>query len=78
MVRGYEALMQSDEAVDLGTAMTAATRLQTVLDRRAATGSQSNVADAMVKLDRIIDAVKTTVPEEMWPLILDRINDDSP
>ena len=47
--------------------MIAAGRLQSLIESRA---SGTSMADMLVQINRIINAVKSTVPEEMWPEIV--------
>jgi hypothetical protein len=76
MVKGYKNLVDSDTKVDVNTAMIAAGRLQTLIDTRA---GQPDIVDIMVKMNRVIDAVKSTVPESLWPEILRKIDgEDAP
>jgi len=67
MVRGYQTLVDPDTKIDVNTAMIAAGRLQALIESRA---GQPDMADMLVQINRIINAVKTTVPEEMWPEIV--------
>ena len=71
MVKGYETLVDSDTKVDVSTGMVAAGRLQALIDSRA---GGTRIADLMVQMGRIIDAVHSTVPEELWPEILRKID----
>ena len=71
MVKGYETLVDLDTTVDVNTGMIAAGRLQTLIESRA---SGTRIADLMVQMGRIIDAVHSTVPEELWPEILRKID----
>ncbi|CAM3167011.1 hypothetical protein DFJ75_3075 [Williamsia muralis] len=73
MVKGYQALVGSEAPVSLSAAMSAAVRLQEVMETR---GGSTDVADAMLKLDRIMHAVKSTVPPELWPEILEKMRED--
>jgi hypothetical protein len=75
MVKGYETLAGPDTKVDVNTAMMAAARLQALIDARA---GQLDITDARVRLDRIITAVRSTVPESMWPDIVRKIEGDAP
>lgn len=63
MVKGYESLVDSGTKVDVNTGMIAAGRLQALIDSRA---SGTSIADMLVKMDRIINAIRSTVPEEIW------------
>jgi hypothetical protein len=71
MVKGYETLVDSDTEVDVSTGMIAAGRLQALIESRA---SGTHIADLRVQMGRIIDAVHSTVPEELWPEILCKID----
>jgi len=71
MVKGYETLVDSDTTVDVNTGMIAAARLQALIESRA---SGTRIADLMVQMGRIIDAIHSTVPEELWPEILRKID----
>ena len=71
MVKGYETLVDSDTVVDVNTGMIAAARLQSLIESRA---SGSRIADLMVQMDHIINAIHSTVPEELWPEILRKID----
>ena len=54
MVKGYETLVDSGTWVDVNTGMIAAGRLQALIDSRA---GGTRIADLMVQMGRIIDAV---------------------
>ena len=71
MVKGYETLVDSDTKVDVNTGMIAAGRLQALIESRA---SGTSMVDMWVKMDRIIRAIHSTVPEELWPEILRKID----
>jgi hypothetical protein len=73
MVKGYQTLIDPGTKVDVNTAMIAAGRLQAAIESRA---SGTSMAEMWVQMNRIINAVKSTVPEEMWPEILRRMNGD--
>ena len=70
MAKGYETLVDPDTKVDVNTGMIAAGRLQALIESRA---SGTSVADMLVRMSRIINAVKDTVPESMWPEIARKI-----
>ena len=74
MVKGYESLADPDTKVDVNTAMIAAGRLQTLIDTRA---GQPDIVDMRVKVGRLIDAVRSMVPESSWPELLRRIDGDT-
>ncbi|MGO9156405.1 hypothetical protein, partial [Mycobacterium sp.] len=67
MTKGYETLTHSETKVDVNTGMIAAGRLQALIESRA---SGTSMAEMLVQIGRIVDAVKTTVPESMWPEIV--------
>ena len=71
MVKGYETLVDSGTRVDVNTGMIAAARLQALTESRA---SGTRIADLMVQMSRIIDAIHSSVPEELWPEILRKID----
>ena len=71
MVKGYETLVDSGTKVDVHTGMIAAGRLQALIDSRA---GGTRIADLMVQMGRIIDAIHSTVPQELWPEILRKID----
>ncbi|MCU1701379.1 MAG: hypothetical protein JWR34_7442 [Mycobacterium sp.] len=71
MAKSYEALVESDTAVDVSTGIIAASRLQAIVDTRA---GQPNLLQMRVEVNRLIDAVRLTVPEQMWDDILQRLD----
>jgi hypothetical protein len=71
MVKGYETLVDSGTTVDVNTGMIAAARLQALIDSRA---NATRIADLRVQMSRIIDAIHSSVPEELWPEILPKID----
>jgi hypothetical protein len=56
--------------VDVNTGMIAAARLQALTESRA---SGTHTADLMVQMDHIINAIHSTVPQELWEVILHKI-----
>jgi hypothetical protein len=66
MVKGYETLVDPDTKVDVKTGMIAACRLQELLDSRA---GQADMAQMMVQMNRIIELVRTYVPQGLWPAL---------
>ena len=66
MVRGYETLIAQDTTVDVNTGMLAAGRLQALVESRA---GETSLAEVIVKMNRVIEAVRSTVPPELWPEI---------
>ena len=76
MVRAWEALVDQDAAVDANTGMAAASKLQAMIESRA---GETSLAEIIVKMNRVIEAVRSTVPESMWPEIRRRLEgDDEP
>jgi hypothetical protein len=71
MVRGYQTLVDPDTKIDVNTAMIAAGRLQAAIESRA---SGTSMAEMLVQMNRIINAVKSTVPEALWPEISRKID----
>jgi hypothetical protein len=71
MAKSYEALVDSDTAVDVNTGIIAASRLQSILDSQA---GKPNLLEIRLQVNRIIDAVRSTVPQDMWADILQRLD----
>jgi hypothetical protein len=71
MAKGYETLVDPDTKVDVHTGMIAASRLQSLIDSRA---GQPDMAQVRLQVNMIIDAVKSTVPQEMWGDILEKLD----
>ena len=71
MVRGYQNLVDLDTKIDVNTAMTAAGRLQALIDSRS---GQPDWADIRVQVNRIIAAIKSTVPKAMWGEIVSKLD----
>ena len=67
MAKGYETLVDPDTKVDVNTGMIAAGRLQALIESRA---SGTSMAEMLVQIGRIINAIKSTVPESLWPEIV--------
>ena len=71
MVKGYKTLVDPGTKVDVNTGMIAAARLQALIESRA---SGTSMVDMWVKMGRIIDAIHSSVPEELWREILRKID----
>jgi hypothetical protein len=71
MAKGYETLVDPGTKVDVNTGMIAAGRLHALIESRA---SGTSMVDMLVKMDQIINAIKSTVPEEMWGEIVRKID----
>jgi hypothetical protein len=73
MAKGYQTLVDSDPKVDVNTGIIVAGRFQALIESRA---SRTGMADIIVQVNRIIFAVKSTVPESMWPEIVRKLDAD--
>jgi hypothetical protein len=71
--KGYATLVDPDTQVDVNTGMIAAGRLQALIESRA---SGTSVLDMRLKMYRIIEAIKSTLPEEMWEEIAAKLGGD--
>ena len=72
MVKSYENLVDSDTKVDVNTGIVAAGRLQSLID----SGDDGRELLVLkVQLGWICDAVKSTVPEEMWGEIVEKLEE---
>ena len=72
MVKSYENLVDSDTKVDVNTGIVAAGRLQSLID----SGDDGRELLVLkVQLGGICNAVKSTVPEEMWGEIADKLEE---
>jgi hypothetical protein len=72
MVKGYESLVDPDTKVDVNTGMIAAGRLQSLIDSHA---GQPDMARLRLQLNQILHAVKSTVPQEMWGEIVEKLEE---
>ena len=63
MVKSYETLVDSDTRVDVNTGIVAAGRLQSLIESR---DYSRDIAELRFQLGKIGEAVKSTVPQEMW------------
>jgi hypothetical protein len=72
MVKGYQTLVDPDTKVDVNTAMIAAGRLQALLDTRS---EQPDIVDILVRQNRIIEAVRSMLPESSWPELMRRLDE---
>ena len=72
MVKSYETLVDSNITVDVNTGIVAAGRLQSLID----SGDYGREMLMMkVQLGQICDAVKSTVPQEMWGEIVEKLEE---
>lgn len=72
MVKGYQTLVDPDTRVDVNTGMVAAGRLQALIDSRA---NELSMLEIRVQLNRVIEAVRSTVPQSMWSEISRQLHD---
>jgi hypothetical protein len=72
MVKSYETLVDLNTKVDVNTGMVAAGRLQSLIDSR---DYSRDLLLMKVQLDQICDAVKSTVPQEMWSEIIEKLDE---
>ena len=72
MVKSYETLVDSNTTVDVNTGMAAAGRLQSLIDSR---DYDHELLVVKVQLAAICDAVKSTVPQEMWSEIIEKLDE---
>jgi hypothetical protein len=73
MVKAYETLVTDDTRVDVNTAIAAASKLQAMIEERAGGTSMSEL---IAQTGCVIEAVRSTVPPELWPEISRRIGSD--
>ena len=71
MVKSYETLVDSDTKVDVNTGMVAAGRLQSLVDSR---DYDHELLVMKVQMAAICAAVKSTVPQEMWGEIVEKLD----
>jgi hypothetical protein len=72
MVKSYETLVDSDTRVDVNTGIVAAGRLQSLIDSKDYT---RDLLMMKVQMDQICAAVKSTVPQEMWGAIIEKLEE---
>ena len=72
MVKSYETLVDSDTKVDVNTGIVAAGRLQSLIDSR---DYDHDLLVMKVQLGRLCDVVKSTVPQEMWGEIVEKLEE---
>ena len=72
MVKSYETLVDSNTKVDVNAGMVAAGRLQSLIDSKDYT---RDLLMMKVQLGQICDAVKSTVPQEMWDEIIEKLDE---
>jgi hypothetical protein len=72
MARSYETLVDSHTKVDVHTGMLAASRLQLLTDSR---DYSRDVLLMKVQVSKICEAVKSTVPQELWGEIIAKLEE---
>ena len=72
MLKAFEALVDPDTKVDVSAGMIAAARLQALLD---SPNEQPDLAKLRRKVTQIAEAVRTTVPREMWADIVAKLEE---
>jgi hypothetical protein len=72
MVKSYETLADSDSKVDVHTGIVAAGRPQPLID---STDYSPEIAELRFQVGKIAEAVKSTVPQEMWGEILAKLEE---
>ena len=72
MVKSYETLVDSNTKVDVNTGIVAAGRLQSLIDSR---DYSRDLLLMKVQMAAICDAVKSTVPQEMWGEIIEKLDE---
>ena len=72
MLKSYETLVDSDTKVAVNTGIVAAGRLQSLMDTR---DYSREMLVMKVQMDRICNAVKSTVPQEMWGEIVEKLEE---
>lgn len=70
MAKAFRSLVDDRTEVSVETGLRAAGKLQSVLDKQ---DTGTDVAEMIVKVDRIIDAVRSTVPQSMWGEIVEKL-----
>ena len=72
MVKSYETLVDSDTKVDVNTGIVGAGRLRSLIDSR---NYDHELLVMKVQVAAICDAVKSTVPQEMWSEIIEKLDE---
>jgi hypothetical protein len=71
MNKAFRNVLDDDTEVSVDTGLRAAEKLQFFLDRR---DPGADIAELRLQLGRIIDAVKSTVPEQLWGDIVEKLD----
>ena len=70
MNKAFRALVDNRTEVSVDTGMRAAEKLQVLMNAR---DYSAEIADIRLQLGRIIEAVRSTVPQQMWGTILKQL-----
>lgn len=70
VLKAHQQLVKDEIEVGVHAALTAAVKLQELASQSA---ENNSVADMMIQTDKIIRAVRETVPEDLWPAIVERL-----
>ncbi|GLB64924.1 hypothetical protein NCCP2495_28040 [Dietzia sp. NCCP-2495] len=70
MLKAFENLVDDKADVSIQAGLSAAAHLQ---EAAASSSDGMEIARVMVQMDQVIRAVRETVPEELWPEIVERL-----
>lgn len=70
MQKGFESLVQDDTVVSVETGLRAAEKLHELAKQEQ---NETDVAQMMLRVNALVNAVKAEVPEEMWERIAARV-----
>jgi hypothetical protein len=71
MLKAFRDLVDNDVQVSVETGLRAAEKLQAVLDGR---DHGDDLAEMRLQVNQILDAVRSTVPQEMWGQIARKLD----
>jgi hypothetical protein len=74
MNEAFRRLVDGDVDVSIDTGLRAAEKLQALIDARAA---GADMADMMVQIGRIIEVMRTFIPQDRWPEVQSVLRDTS-
>ena len=75
MNKAFRRLVGEDAEVSVDTGLRGAEKLQSFLDRH---DQRNEAADMRRQVNLILDAVKSTVPQEMWGALVKKIEELHP
>ena len=73
MQRAFENLVSDSADVTIQAGLSAAAHLR---EAAASSSDGMEIARVMVQMDQVIRAVRETVPEDLWPEIVERLKDE--